>query len=102
VTPRLLSISPSTGSPAGSMITAIVKGVGSASTGVVLTRSTGVWICTEVTVPQYGVVKCRTNATSISTAEALRARVGTTTYQCSTSGACSYQTSTALPAITGL
>ncbi len=37
VTPLLVSITPSTGSPAGSIITAVVKGVGRDTAGVTLT-----------------------------------------------------------------
>ena len=76
VTPRLVSITPSTGSPAGSIITAVVKGVGVATKDVVLTQSTNVWICTEVTIPSYGVVKCKTNATTIGTANSLKVKLG--------------------------
>lgn len=79
-----------------------MKGVGVATKDVVLTQSSNVWICTEVTIPSYGVVKCKTNATTIATANSLRVKVGSSIQQCANTGFCNYQTSTSTPAFSSL
>lgn len=54
LTPRLVSISPASGSPGGSVITATVAGVGTETTGLDLVDSTGSSICETVGVVSYG------------------------------------------------
>lgn len=59
LTPELLSVSPSNGSPGGSLITALVKGLGSKTTGVSLFASVNgidVDICASVKMLKYGVL----------------------------------------------
>ena len=62
MTPVLLSLYPNVGSPAGSVITAIVKGVGIHTNNITLVNSTGSSICAVVSISQYGVLTCLTNA----------------------------------------
>ena len=66
MTPVLLSLYPNVGSPAGSIITAIVKGVGILTTNITLVNSAGSNICTSVSISQYGVLSCITFAKAIT------------------------------------
>ena len=60
MTPKLVSIAPSTGSIGGTMIRANVQGVGTSSKLVDLTDSTGASMCESVEIEAYGVVNCFT------------------------------------------
>ena len=59
-------MTPSIGSPFGSIITAYIKGVGPSSTGVDLVTSSGASICASVSVTTYGEVKCTTKAATLA------------------------------------
>lgn len=56
LTPQFLSITPNIGSPAGSLITASVKGVGSKTQNVTLITADGTNLCQSVVIPSYGIV----------------------------------------------
>lgn len=65
ITPRLVSVSPASGSVGGTLITATVPGA-TASDTVNLLDSLGVSICESTTVIAYGVVQCKTLAQEIA------------------------------------
>jgi hypothetical protein len=56
LTPTLISSSPSVGSPAGSILTATVKGVGIATPLVTLTNAAGTDVCSSVKITAYSIV----------------------------------------------
>lgn len=62
MTPKLVSIIPSSGSIGGTLITAVVPGAGSS---VDIVDSTGTSICESVQLKSYGVVECKTLAQEI-------------------------------------
>lgn len=96
-----LSISPSVGSPAGTVITALIKGVGVNSASVTLIKSDGLSVCSKIEIPSYGVVKCTTSAASLA-ATTLKVKIGTQIFPCGTASSCSYQTSSTMPAVTSV
>jgi len=104
LTPKLVSISPSSGSSGGSVITAMVAGVGTATTGLDLVDSTGSSICQSVSIVSYGKVLCHTKAAEIAESN-ISVSLGSTTYACAstTSSACVYRQVTAdpFPIVTG-
>lgn len=51
LTPKLLSLDTHTGSPGGTLLTAVVKGLGANATGVTLVTSSGTDVCESVTIP---------------------------------------------------
>lgn len=59
LTPTILSVSPAVGSPAGSIITAEVRGIGVNTQEVTLVRTDGTNICSSVEVFASSV-KCKT------------------------------------------
>jgi len=98
--PVLLSVSPLIGSPAGSIITAIVKGAGPATTRLTL-LATATWsdLCDTVHIPSYGVVVCKTKATAISWPTPLKVKLGEwATYACH--GTCDFKTDPAKVTVT--
>ena len=97
--PTLMSLSPTIGSPAGSYITAVVKGIGKNSALVTLVTSTGTDICASVTISTYGILECKTNVQTVASTT-LKVKVGTITYGCG--GTCTYSTSTSMPAISAV
>jgi hypothetical protein len=102
ISPKFLSIDINSGSPAGSIITASVRGVGTNNTGLTLASGT-TDICERVTIPKYGVIKCKTKAMSISTSTSLKLMVDTTYYDClGTNGECDYNTESTYPTITSV
>ena len=58
--PQFLSVTPNIGSPAGSLLTASVKGVGTMTQNVTLLLANGTNICKSVIITSYGVVQCIT------------------------------------------
>jgi hypothetical protein len=99
--PLMLSVTPSIGSPAGSLITAIVKGVDPSATVLTLVTSSGTDICEKVEIPTYGTIKCKTKAMAIATNN-LQFKVNTLTFSCANSGTCTYETSTSMPTVASL
>ena len=88
LTPMMLSISPLTTSPAGSIIVASVKGVAPHSPGVTLVNQAGVNICSQVTIPQYGQLLCHTVPGTILS-QSIRVSQHGIIYNCvDTNGAC--------------
>lgn len=66
VTPKLLSVSPHIGSPAGSVITITMKGVGPKTQGLLVHTSAHAEVCADLWVPEYGMIMCRTKAATIA------------------------------------
>jgi len=59
LTPKLVSVSPNSGSVGGTLITAVVPGAGSS---IDIVDSTGSSVCESVKLVSYGVVECKTLA----------------------------------------
>jgi len=70
ITPKLVSISPSTGSAGGTLITVKGTGFGKKTTGVTLVSGT-VDICQTVEIKSYGTFTCLTKAMEIPTSAVL-------------------------------
>ncbi|CDW80878.1 ipt tig domain containing protein [Stylonychia lemnae] len=98
--PIIISISPSHGSSGGSLVTAIVKGLGILSTDVTLT-SNNRDICESVSIAEYGVLGCQTKLISIS-AQDLQVKVNNLTYSCTIPSQCVYETSESMPSISSI
>lgn len=64
LTPKLVSVTPNSGSVGGSLITAVVPGAGSSAD---IVDSTGASICESVQLVSYGVIECKTLAQEIAT-----------------------------------
>ena len=64
-----------------------------------LTDSSGNDICSKVEIPSFETVKCTTKALEISTAQELKVKLGSTSYQCGNtdSNQCKYQTTSSFP-----
>jgi hypothetical protein len=71
LTPKLVSIAPSTGSVGGTLIRANIQGVGTKSENVDITDAAGASLCESVEIKAYGVVDCFTRQQEI-TASALK------------------------------
>lgn len=97
LTPTILSVSPSLGSSAGSIITAEVRGLGSDTKDVTLVRTDGTNMCSSVEV-LASQVRCKTT-TGTKVQDSLRLRVGTQLYVCSDLLLCNYETTTAMPTV---
>jgi hypothetical protein len=69
IEPRLISVTPSVGSPAGSIIIAQVKGVGPNSIGVNLKDTTGQDVCQSVIIYKSGEIQCKTKARNVTNGE---------------------------------
>ena len=90
LTPKFLSVSPQTGSPAGSLITAVVKGIGIKTQNVTLQLSNGTDICASVNITNYGILQCITKALTLAD-QALQVKVLDQVYDCvGTNGECNY------------
>lgn len=100
LTPQFLSLTPNVGSPAGSLVTASVPGVGVNTMNVTLVDSNGKNLCKKVTIPSYGVVQCLTLAATVADTT-VQLTVNGTPYTCQGS-ACNYQTSDAMPVVTAV
>jgi len=94
IAPTLVSISPSTGSAGGTLITVTGTGFGVNSSSVNLQHTTsGQDICQEVTITGYGSFTCLTNAMEISSSDSINLKIGTDIFSCgNTNGAeCSFE-----------
>ena len=105
VIPTLVSISPSTGSSGGTLITVTGTGFGTSTEGVNLTHETsGTDICEEVYMTGYGSFTCLTTAMEITSGDALTLKTASGSYSCGNNGApddCNYeQLDASSPAIT--
>ena len=102
LTPQFLSITPNTGSPAGTLITASVKGVGNMTQNVTLITADGTNLCQSVVIPSYGIVECITLAATIAD-NTLQVAVNGTNYTClGSNGECDYQTSSSMPVVSNI
>ena len=87
------------------MIVAEVRGIGTKTTGVTLTNSLGVDICQTVSIPKYGQLLCLTKENmAFATVDSLKLKVAANLIDCSATGACDYQTSSAenMPLVTSV
>ena len=64
--PKLLSLSTNTGSAAGSLITAVVKGVGIYDKVTLYDDVNGIDMCQTATVTDYGILECLTIVAEIT------------------------------------
>lgn len=100
--PVLLKLFQTVASPAGSWITAIVKGIGANTKGVTLVNSTGFSICQIVKIPKYGVLQCKTKAGTLPLDLVSVSQNGVTFACQGTSDECSLQTSSTMPTLTSV
>jgi hypothetical protein len=107
ITPKLVSISPSTGTVGGTTLTLNVQGVGVSSTNIAIQDSTGASICDVVTITAYSAVSCVTKKQEINSSS-YQVSDGTTSLACDSTNSgtsCSYSQLTATtgqPTITSL
>ena len=95
-TPKLISLSASSGSQAGSIITAVVKGVGVSDSITLYDSATTTDICASSRVTAYGQLECVTKALVIaaSTELSIQEVSSSTVHACAATdtSACNYQT----------
>ena len=83
VEPTLVSISPSTGSSGGTLITVTGTGFGTSTEGVNLTHETsGIDICEEVNMVSYGSFTCLTSAIEITAGDVITLKTASGSYSC--------------------
>jgi len=83
VVPTLVSISPSSGSSGGTLITVTGTGFGSNTQGINLTHSTsGTDICDEVNITGYGIFTCLTTAMEIASGDVITLKTASGSYSC--------------------
>ena len=83
VEPTLVSISPSTGSSGGTLITVTGTGFGTDTEGVNLTHdASGTDICEEVNMISYGTFTCMTTAMEITAGETITIKTASGSYSC--------------------
>ena len=92
MTPNLLTISPSSGSAGGTLLTVTGTGFGTATAGLTLVDSSGTDVCASVSITGYGTFTCMTKAVEILTTNALSIKTSTATYACANTNAalCEY------------
>ena len=101
ISPKLVSVTPVSGSVGGTLITLIVPGATISDTIDIL-DSTGVSICESTTVTAYGVVQCKTLAQEIASTELSITKDGEVSPCVSTDkSVCTYEqlASSAFPAV---
>jgi hypothetical protein len=99
--PKILAINPQTGSTGGSVVNATVSGVGTETEGVTLVDTNGNDMCSEVTIPEWGIVSCLTVAGDFGFTQ-LSLEVSGSTADCIDSVSCEYgQTAGSMPAVSG-
>ena len=76
--PKLISVTPNSGSIGGTLVTAVVPGAGPSTD---LVDSNGDSICESVSLKSYGVLECKTLPQVIATTE-LSVVDGNTIYEC--------------------
>ena len=107
VVPTLVSISPSTGSSGGTLITVTGTGFGANTEGINLTHGpSGTDICLEVNVIGYGTFTCLTTAMEINSGEQLTLKTASGSYSCGNTlspDSCNYeQLDASSPVVTGV
>lgn len=105
VVPTLVSISPSSGSAGGTLLTVTGTGFGVNTQDVNLTHGpSGTDICEEVNMIGYGTFTCLTTAMEITSGDALTLKTASGSYSCgntSTPDDCNYeQLNASSPAVT--
>lgn len=81
VTPALVSISPSTGSAGGTLLTVTGTGFGTLTEGVTLDIG-GTDICAKVEVTGYGSFTCLTKAMEIANTDTIQLKTSTGVFAC--------------------
>ena len=83
MTPTLVSVSPSTGSSGGTLLTVTGTGFGVNTKGVTLWNvSTNKDACKSVQITAYGTFTCLTNAIEIKSTDILKLKTASGTYAC--------------------
>ena len=104
--PNLVSISPSSGSSGGTLLTVIGTGFGVDTQGVNLVDATGQELCQVVTVTGYGTFTCLTKSVEVASDAVLSIKTASGTYACANTldaTACKYvQVNTGSPTLTSL
>lgn len=86
IVPTLVSVSPSTGSSGGTLVTVTGTGFGMSTSGLNLElASSSTEICEKVSVTGYGTFTCLTKAMEISSSDELNLKVGTDVHACGNS-----------------
>ena len=90
LTPRLVSVTPSSGSVGGTLITVTVPGLAIGNTETIsIVDSEGNSVCTSISAISYGLVECQTISGEMAST-ALSFKQGDQTYECAT---CLYEQS---------
>ena len=104
VTPNLVSISPSSGSAGGTLLTVTGTGFGSKTKGLMLVDAAGKDLCDKVTIKSYGKFECLTKAQEIKKAS-MKIKTADGSYACGNTKKatdCEYeQMSASSPTVTG-
>ena len=66
VTPNLVSITPSSGSKGGTLLTVVGTGFGTSTSGLTLVDGSGADVCAEVKITGYGTFTCLTKPSEIT------------------------------------
>jgi len=105
VTPTLVSISPSSGSAGGTLLTVTGTGFGESTQGLGLVLESGDDICEEVKATGYGTFTCMTKVMEIESTAVLQLKSATGSYACGNTinaAECSYeQLNASSPELTG-
>ena len=106
VVPTLVSVSPSSGSSGGTLLTVTGTGFGIKTQKVNLVqKASGAEICAEVTVTGFGTFTCLTKAMEITSSDEILLKTSSGSYPCSNilkSAECSFeQLSANSPSVTG-
>jgi len=80
--PKLVSVSPSSGSIAGSIIYANIQGAGPLDTDINLKVEDGVILCEATEVVSSGLLKCETTAAAVPAASTIQILKGTSLLDC--------------------
>jgi hypothetical protein len=102
VNPQPVTVSPTTGSEAGSLITVSIPGAGINTSGITLVKAsnTALAICSSVSIVSYGIATCISVAGTIS--DTIKIKLGTTTYGCISPTNCMYSTDSTKPAFSSV
>ena len=82
VTPTLVSISPSSGSAGGTLLTITGTGIGSKTKDLTLVDSTGTDVCASVSITSYGTFTCMTKAMEILQTNSLQMKTSGGSWPC--------------------
>ena len=83
VTPTLVSVSPSTGSSGGTLLTVTGNGFGTSTEGInLIHESSGSEMCEEVSITGYGTFTCLTKAMEITAGDTILLATSSGEYAC--------------------